>query len=153
MTKARMNSIVGITDFDEGTNLSCYLLQHGWNAEHACSAEEVLCDVEEGGYELIVIDEEMLEESNWTLPEYLEAIGPEARTIVLIEPGSHLLEDADQANCRFVQHPYTFESLRLAIEASVEEEFMDESLEEFAEVIEADYEQGDSEEFEFDDLY
>jgi len=154
MPRTRMNSIVGITDYDEGTNLSCYLLQHGWNAEHASSADEVLSDVEEGGYGLVVIDEELLQESNWTLPEYLEAIGPEARTIILTEPGSHLPEDVDQPTVRFVQHPYTYESLRLAIEATVDEEEGVESEEafgEFAEVL--DYEDGDSDDLEFDDLF
>jgi len=155
MAKARMNSIVGITDYDEGTNLSCYLLQHGWNAEHACSAEEVLSDVEEGGYGLVVIDEEMLEESNWTLPEYLEAIGPEARTIVLIEPGSRIGQDLDQPACRFVQHPYTFESLRLAIEATIEAEddLSDETYGEFAEVLDRDFEDEASDDLEFEDLF
>jgi DNA-binding NtrC family response regulator len=154
MTTARLNSIVGITDYDEGTNLSRYLLQHGWNAEHACSAEEVLLDVEEGGYGLVVIDEEMLEESTWTLPEYLEAIGPDIGAIVLIEPGSRIGEEVEGDACRFVQHPYTYESLRLAIESTVENMGApnDEGFEEFAEVLEGENGCGDSEDLEFEDL-
>ena len=154
MAQARMNSIVGITDYDEGTNLSRYLLQHGWNAEHAASAEEVLLDVEEGGYGLVVIDEEMLEESSWTLPEYLEAIGPEVGAIVLIEPGSRIREEIDQDACRFVQHPYTYESLRLAIESTVgsEDELVDEAYGEFAEVLDGEFGDEDSDDLEFDDF-
>jgi len=150
MTKPHMNSIVGITDYDEGTNLSCYLLQHGWNADHACSAEEILSDVENGGYELVVLDEEMLQESNWTLPEYLEALGPNARTIILVEPGSRLGEDLDQLTCRFVRHPYTYESLRLAIEAAVDaaQDEEDESFEEFADVLNGEDTTEESDDFE-----
>ena len=115
MATPRCNSLVGITDYDEGTNLSCYLMNHGWNTDHALSAEEVLEDLEDGNYALVVLDEELLSDSQWTLQEYLDEIGPEVSVLVLTEPGSHLAQE-NPNGCAFLQHPYTNDSLRWALD-------------------------------------
>jgi DNA-binding NtrC family response regulator len=112
-------SLVGITDYDEGTNLSRYLIGHGWQADRAMTPEEVLADLDEGGYGLVVLDEEMLCESVWSLPDYLEEIGSDTAVIVLTEPGSRLRGSLPGGIVSFVEHPYTYEALRLAIDRMV----------------------------------
>ena len=112
-------SLVGITDYDEGTNLSRYLIGHGWQTDHAMTPEEVLADLNEGGYELVVLDEEMLSDSEWTLQDYLEEIGSNTAVLVLTEPGSRLRGSLPSGMCDFVEHPYTYENLRLAIDRMV----------------------------------
>jgi len=119
MSPMQTNSLVGITDYDEGTNLSRYLIAHGWNADHALSLEEVLAELKNGTYGLVVLDEEMLSNSQWSLDEYLDAIGPETAVLVLTEPGSLLATEIPSEACSVLQHPYTNENLRLAIERTV----------------------------------
>lgn len=116
MSYMKANSLIGLTDYDEGTNLSRYLISHGWNADHALSLEEVLDELEQGNYGLVVLDEEMLNNSQWSLSEYLEFIGPETAVLILTEPGSSLRDQVPKESCEVLQHPYTNESLRLAIE-------------------------------------
>jgi DNA-binding NtrC family response regulator len=94
-------------------------MNHGWNADHAISAEEVLDDLEDGNYSLVVLDEELLNDSQWSLQDYLDEIGPRTSVLILTEPGSHLSEETLAMGCAFLEHPYTLENLRLTIERMV----------------------------------
>jgi len=122
------NSLIGITDREEGTNLSRFLMKHGWNAEHVSSAEELLADLVEGSYGLVVLDEELLNDSQYSLSEYLEEVASQTAVLVLTEPGSPAMEDLLDFPCAVLQHPFSYESLRIAIERMVGEDFGDEDF-------------------------
>ncbi|MCG3196452.1 MAG: hypothetical protein HUU16_13855 [Candidatus Omnitrophica bacterium] len=107
-----LNSLVGICDYDEASNLSTYLISHGWNADHATSPGEILADLEDGNYALVVLDEEMLNDSEWTLDEYLEEIDPEVTVVVLTPPESRNHSGLAEGNLAFLQHPYSSWDLR-----------------------------------------
>ena len=144
----KFNSLVGITDYDEGTNLSSYLLGHGWNAEHANSPEEVLADLAEGGYGLVILDEQMLSASQWSPAEYLEAIGPETAVLLLTEPGRSKPEGLIEESLIILQHPFSYETLRLALDRLVERTSLDEDEEGWEEAYTDGY-GGDEEEEDF----
>lgn len=107
MRSRPLNSLVGIGDYDEASNLSTYLISHGWNADHATSPGEILADLEDGNYALVVLDEGMLADSEWTLDEYLEEIDPEVTVVVLTPPESHNHSGLAEGNLAFLQHPYS----------------------------------------------
>ncbi len=141
MSLKSMNSLVGITDYDEATNLSTYLIGHGWNADHATSPEQLLADLEEGYYNLVVMDEGILSDSEWSLEEYLQEIGPEVSVVVLTQPGETWEDDlAEDGNLVVLQHPYSCWELKSAIarvtqmnaysEDNEEEEITHEGIEE-----------------------
>lgn len=116
MSLKSMNSLVGITDYDEATNLSTYLIGHGWNADHASSPEQLLADLEEGSYNLVVMDEGILSDSEWSLDEYLQEIGPEVSVVVLTQPGENWEDDlAGDESLVVLQHPYSCWELKSAI--------------------------------------
>ncbi len=116
MSLKSMNSLVGITDYDEATNLSTYLIGHGWNADHASSPEQLLADLEEGSYNLVVMDEGILCDSEWSLEEYLQEIGPDVSVVVLTQPGEKWEDDlAEDENLVVLQHPYSCWELKSAI--------------------------------------
>ena len=127
MAYQAMNSLVGITDYDEGTNLSQYLISHGWNADHAVSAEQVLEDNEDQIYGLIVLDEEILSESQFSVPDYLEQLGEGTPVLVLTEPGTQNAPFSGYDGVGVLQHPYTFESLRMAIDDVVKPRYCDDA--------------------------
>jgi DNA-binding NtrC family response regulator len=116
MSLKSMNSLVGITDYDEATNLSTYLIGHGWNADHASSPEQLLADLEEGNYNLVVMDEGILSDSEWSLEEYLQEIGPDVSVVVLTQPGESWEDDLTGDDGLVVlQHPYSCWELKSAI--------------------------------------
>lgn len=110
-----MNSLIGIPDYDEASNLSTHLIGHGWNADHASSPEQILADLEDGNYELVVFDAGILSDSEWSLDEYIEEIGPEVSVLVLTERGERLAEEVGDGNFCVLQHPYSCWELKSAI--------------------------------------
>lgn len=110
------HSLIGVTDYDEASNLSTYLISHGWDADHAASPEEILADLEDGNYSLVVLDAALLADSEWSLEEYLEEIGPGVSVLVLTQRGLDLNGEEFAGNLSFLQHPYNCWDLRSAID-------------------------------------
>ncbi|GMV66278.1 MAG: hypothetical protein AMXMBFR75_20740 [Candidatus Hinthialibacteria bacterium] len=116
MPQGNLNSLIGIPDYDEATNLSTYLISHGWNADHAYSPEQLLTDLEDGNYRLVVIDLGILDDSEWSFEEYLEEIGPEISVVVLAQPGCDTNSDLFQMDgIVVVRHPYSTWDFKAAI--------------------------------------
>lgn len=111
-----LNSLIGIPDYDGSTNLSTYLISHGWNADHAVTAEEVLSDLDEGVYRLVVLEDSLLVDSQWTLDEYLEEIPAEVSVLVLTQGPSDSLEEVHDRNLAFLKHPFSDLELRYAVD-------------------------------------
>lgn len=116
MPSGNLNSLICIPDYDEATNFSTYLIGHGWNADHAYSPEQLLMGLDEDNYHLVVVDLEMLADSEWSLEEYLEEIGPDLPVVVLTQPGGQSnMELIQLEGLVVIQHPYSAWDLKSAI--------------------------------------
>jgi DNA-binding NtrC family response regulator len=103
--------------------------------------EQLLADLEAGSYNLVVMDEGILSDSEWSLEEYLQEIGPEVSVVVLTQPGEGWEDGlAEDESLVVLQHPYSCWELKTAIarvtqmnansEDSEEEESSNEASEE-----------------------
>ena len=77
------NILVGVTDHNEGADLSTHLINYGWNAEHCYSAEEVIDILLDNDFDLVILDEEIITDSEWTFEELEDILPGEAKAIIL----------------------------------------------------------------------
>lgn len=130
------NLLVGVLDHEEGTDLSTHLIAFGWNVDRCYTAEEVMDALEEADYGLVIVDEESLSDSEWTVEDFADAIPTETRAIILGSPGSVYPIDSLGDRVRVLIRPYSYSTLHSLVETLLMDEvseFEEEEDEEWTE--------------------
>ena len=110
------NILVGVTDHEEGADLSTHLINYGWNADHCYSAESVMDTLLEGDYGLVILDDEILADSEWTLDELADSLPQETGAILIGDPGSTYPFETFGDRIRVIIRPYTYSLLHTLVE-------------------------------------
>ena len=116
MTDYGWNILVGVTDYDEGADLSTHLLSYGWNVDHGYSAEEVMDTLLDGEYGLVILDDEILSDSEWTLEELADSLPTDTHAVILGDPGSVYPLDTFGDKIRVLIRPFSYSTLHSLVE-------------------------------------
>ncbi|MCA9410237.1 MAG: hypothetical protein KC917_20785 [Candidatus Omnitrophica bacterium] len=110
------NILVGVTDHNEGADLSTHLINYGWNAEHCYSAEEVIDILLDNDFDLVILDEEIITDSEWTFEELEDILPGEAKAIILGEAGSFYPFEMFGDRIRVLIRPFSYNILHSVVE-------------------------------------
>jgi len=110
------NILVGVTDHEEGADLSTHLIKFGWNADHCYSAEEVMDALSDCEYDLVILDEQIVEDSEWALDELADTLPGEAKAILLGEAGSVYSVENFGDRIRILIRPFSYSILHSLVE-------------------------------------
>jgi len=108
--------LVGVTDYDEGADLSTHLISYGWNVDHCYSAAAVMDTLFEGEYDLVVFDDELLTDSEWTLEEIADSLPGETRAIIIGEAGAVYPFENFEDRIRVLIRPFSYNLLHSQVE-------------------------------------
>ena len=116
MSDQNWSLLVGVTDFDEGADLSTHLISYGWNVDHCYSAEAVMDSLMEGEYGLVILDEEILAESEWTMEEIADSLPADTRAIIIGDPGTVYPVETFGDKVRVLIRPFSYSLLHSLVE-------------------------------------
>ncbi len=116
MSEFSWNLLVGVTDYNEGADLSTHLISYGWNSDHCYSAEAVMDTLSEGSYSLVILDDEILADSEWSLEDLADSLPGDTRAIIIGEPGSVYPLEAFGDKVRVVIRPFSYNLLHSLVE-------------------------------------